>query len=100
MAKQLSDKFKMSFICTYQQSSGNTFTISGHCPKSDVVTEQRHCVLRPCPQWTEWSSWSECLSCNKSEKRQRARQCEVGIIRSGEPDLECSGIFKNFFFIL
>ncbi|VDD96513.1 unnamed protein product, partial [Enterobius vermicularis] len=65
--------------------------LTGNCPKTDDVTQQRRCVLRPCPQWSGWSDWSECSSCSTDEKRKRTRECKAGLVRVNETEKECPG---------
>lgn len=65
--------------------------ITSNCPKSDAITQQRRCVLRPCPQWSNWSEWSECPSCSSDEKRTRKRICKAGLVRINETEKDCPG---------
>uniref|UniRef100_A0A158R565 Peptidase M12B domain-containing protein n=1 Tax=Syphacia muris TaxID=451379 RepID=A0A158R565_9BILA len=63
---------------------------SGNCLKSKM-TEQRRCVLRPCPQWSFWSEWTDCTTCSTIEKRTRFRVCKAGLVRANETEAECPG---------
>uniref|UniRef100_A0A0M3IND9 TSP1_spondin domain-containing protein n=1 Tax=Ascaris lumbricoides TaxID=6252 RepID=A0A0M3IND9_ASCLU len=65
--------------------------ITGNCPDSDRSTDQRRCVLRPCPQWSAWGEWSLCGTCDAGETRRRERTCDIGLIRAGDSNLECVG---------
>ncbi|KAI1724133.1 thrombospondin type 1 domain-containing protein [Ditylenchus destructor] len=78
--------------------------LNGICSPNEVLTEQKRCVLGPCPEWSLWGNWSSCASCSVFETRKRSRKCTVKVTAgSGKEDREtevgqesCSGAPTEF----
>uniref|UniRef100_A0AC34GAN3 Uncharacterized protein n=1 Tax=Panagrolaimus sp. ES5 TaxID=591445 RepID=A0AC34GAN3_9BILA len=57
-----------------------------NCPVVESTTEEKRCVLGPCPTWSPWSQWDfPCdETCSAFELRSRDRQCRINFLAGVE----------------
>uniref|UniRef100_A0A914ZHP6 Peptidase M12B domain-containing protein n=1 Tax=Panagrolaimus superbus TaxID=310955 RepID=A0A914ZHP6_9BILA len=68
------------------QSRSRKCLSGDNCPVVESTTEEKRCVLGPCPTWSAWSQWDfPCdETCSAFELRSRDRQCRINFISGVE----------------